>query len=91
MPLTSYVEEYVDAYGQLLRRRVGAFRVHRRAAEHRHRVLGRAGRCTEVVPGRVVTLMRAGPERREWGFWVPELYARRGRRMVPWRTYLGMQ
>jgi hypothetical protein len=93
-PLVSYYEEYLEPDRAAVQyvpcvRLVQAFRWHHRAAEHQHRVLGKAVNGAPGA-GRVVTLMRRGPVRREWGFWVPDTNARYGRRMVPWRQYLGL-
>lgn len=110
-PLTSYVEEVAcpELAGQrqsarplgdapvLTERVVRAFRLHRRPAEHTHRVLGRYYFSLDPAdlewlpepmhitrPGRIVTIVWRGGERRKWGF----LKNRDGRWCwQPWRDY----
>jgi hypothetical protein len=112
-PLTSYVEEvplegpgrhpyitdFVTRAPHTERRIVRAFRLHRRKAEHIHRVLGRhnsAWRGPVVLPrGCIITLVWRGRDRRSdrWGFWVndreqyPAAIFRRWM-FVPWRDYV---
>jgi hypothetical protein len=79
-PLVSYVEEYLDKAGLRRRRVVKAFRLHRRRAEHAHRVIGSA--VDENRP--IVTLVWWGRKRREWGFHTPAGW-------VHWKRYHGLE
>lgn len=95
-PLVSYVEEFINKHGELDARVVKAFRLHRRKAEHAHRVLGpwdgqrlkigRWGRW-EALPttrhGQVATILWWGKKRREWGFRTET------GEWIPWRKYRG--
>jgi len=94
-PLVSYYEEvwsedYVTARLTPRINFVRRGRWHYRPAEYRHRVLGRLPRPQPGVPQRILTIIRTSPERRQWGFWVPDGHARSGRRWVAWRQYLGV-
>ena len=75
-PLVSYVEENwnLGAPGCRETRTVRRFRLHRRDAEYRHRVVGIAGEkrlaAAEFPDGRrIYTICWSGRNRREWGFW----------------------
>ena len=85
-PLTSYVEEVLQHDGTVKREIVRAFRLHRRPAEHRHRVVGRA-----YGVGKIVTLCWSGPKRKAWSFFV-RVDQRHGLlspvQEVPWRDYV---
>lgn len=62
-PLVSYLEEYVGPDGDLRRRIVKAFRLHRRRAEFAHRVI-----CPADGEGQIATIVWWGRSRRPWGF-----------------------
>lgn len=90
-PLTTYLEKEYDPDGEIAPRLnvVKAFRLHRRAAEYRHRVLNRLDRKGNIHPGRIITIFGHGKEYREWGFWVPDP-RRRGLKLLfrPWKDYI---
>ena len=94
-PLTSYWEEYLEVDPVLgiwvpRKRLVRAWRWHHRSAEHVHRVLGKRPVFEPGVPQRIITLIKIGPERRQWGFWVPSNNESSGKKWVLWKTYLGV-
>lgn len=97
-PLTDYLEEVrCPETGAITVQVVRALRLHRRSAEHAHRVLGPAlpgvygghdsqvyslgGVLWTLVPGRIWTVVWRGRSRRLWGFW-------RDGQWVDWRSYV---
>ncbi|EHK56922.1 hypothetical protein [Allomesorhizobium alhagi] len=94
-PLVSYVEEVWDAERrEKSYRRVERFRLHARNAEFTHRVIGRAAKVVSPAdsellgewatePGKIITIVWKGPDRRKWGFWKD----RGSWCWTPWRTY----
>lgn len=97
-PLTDYLEEVrCPETGAVTVQVVRSLRLHRRSAEHAHRVLGPAlpgvygghdsqvyslgGVLWTLVPGRIWTVVWRGRSRRLWGFW-------RDGQWVDWRSYV---
>jgi len=78
-PLASYVEE-IGLKGAT--RVVKPWRLHKRPAEYRHRIISFLGRS------RVFTLVWRKQSRREWGFWVLGI---RGYHWVDWKVYRKIQ
>lgn len=79
-PLVSYTEQvYRDHASDRVHRKdvVKRFRLHRRRAEHMHRLTGPANK----LEGRVWTIVWTGKKRREWGFLTKSGW-------VPWREFL---
>lgn len=94
-PLKGYWENWFNPKTKCHElRRVKAWRWHFREAEYRHRVLGSHrytnGDDNELFEGGFITLVKEGPERRHWGFWVWEINPNQWR-WVYWRNYLDVQ
>lgn len=90
-PLRGYWERVMDPSGFTRPNYVKPFRWHFRPAEYAHRVLG-AHRDHSVIPdhfeGGFITIVKEGPERRSWGFWLWDNHDNQPR-WVYWRKYLG--
>lgn len=95
-PLRSYFEDRYDrnAFGDI--KEVRGWRLHRRKAEHLHRVIEPFPDAFRRQP--LITLVWHGRKRRDWGFWVPlpgrevaDLVAspaRAARYFMPWLDYI---
>lgn len=101
-PFFGYWEEWYNPETKIIETQfVKPWRWHFRAAEYRHRVLGRqrivtlrpvTGRTWDIdheYRGAFATLVRERPARRKWGFWVWDVSV--GWRWVYWRDYLNVQ
>lgn len=92
-PLRGYWEDVFDPRdGRRRLNYVKPFRWHFRPAEYAHRVLG-ATRHARWIPdhftGGFITLVKEGPEKRRWGFWVQDPELSPAMRWIYWRKYLG--
>ena len=63
-PLTSYLEDVVGEDGVIVTKLVRAFRLHRRPAEHIHKIIGHARDRKRPT----YSIVWRGRKRREWGF-----------------------
>lgn len=91
-PLCGYWEEVYDIEtGQRRVEYVKPFRAHFRPAEYVHRVLGAKATWHDPIwhySGWFLTIVKEGPARRPWGFWVWD-HSLNCAQFVYWRKYFG--
>lgn len=94
-PLRGYWEEvYNIETGQRCVKYVKPFRAHFRPAEYVHRVMGHDrwddSDMDTFYDGWFLTIVKEGPARRSWGFWVWD-HNLSCARFVYWRKYVGQE